>query len=245
MSNLTQIPTCPACGSTSSQIMRKLVGARSKKSFDLFKCQDCGSLYNPSGYKEDDTALVYDLIWHIKSIDHNTSSAKEVLRKMMDVHQNGKEILDIGAGIGSSMRVARDFGLIASGVEPNPYAVLYAKRVYSLDIVCTYFDNNLFSKKFDFITIISVLEHLTDPRTLLEKAKGCLKKKGVLYVSVPLYDPVVHQKFLMNPELDDSIFSDSDVHILHFTDESFKRFARQSHATDIQGARDGYLLKFD
>jgi len=66
MSNLTQIPTCPACGSTSSQIMRKLVGARSKKSFDLFKCQDCGSLYNPSGYKEDDTALVYDLIWHIK-----------------------------------------------------------------------------------------------------------------------------------------------------------------------------------
>ena len=105
--------------------------------------------------------------------------------------------------------------------------------------------NKLFSKKFDFITIISVLEHLTDPRTLLEKAKGCLKKKGVLYVSVPLYDPVVHQKFLMNPELDDSIFSDSDVHILHFTDESFKRFARQSHATDIQGARDGYLLKFD
>jgi 2-polyprenyl-3-methyl-5-hydroxy-6-metoxy-1,4-benzoquinol methylase len=225
--------------------MRKLVGVRSKKSFDLFKCKDCGSLYNPSGYKEDDTDFVYDLTWHIKWIDHNTSFAWDVLKTMKDMHRNGKELLDIGAGIGSLMRVAREFGLIASGVEPNPYAVNYGKGVFSLDIVCAFFDNTLFSKKFDFITIISVLEHLTDPRTLLEKAKGCLEKKGVLFVSVPIYDPIVHHKFLMNPQLDGSIFSDSDVHILHFTDKSFKKFARQSDATYIKEACGGYLLKFD
>jgi len=96
----------------------------------------------------------------------------------MECASERKRNIGYRAGIGSSMRVARDFGLIASGVEPNPYAVLYAKRVYSLDIVCTYFDNNLFSKKFDFITIISVLEHLTDPRTLLEKAKVVSKRKA-------------------------------------------------------------------
>jgi ubiquinone/menaquinone biosynthesis C-methylase UbiE len=239
------MPTCPVCGSTSLRVMRKLVGVRSKKSFDLFKCKDCGSLYNPSGYKEEDINLAYDLTWHIQWIDHNMTFARNVLNVMKDMHRNGKEILDIGAGIGSLMRVAREFGLIASGVEPNPYAVLYAKRVFSLDIVCAFFDNNLFSKNFDFITIISVFEHLTDPRTLLEKAKGCLKKEGVLFVSVPIYDPLVHYKFLMNPELDDSIFSDSDVHILHFTDEGFKKFARQCHATYIKEACGGYLLKFD
>ncbi len=239
------IPTCPACGSASSQVLRKLVGVRSKKTFDLFKCKDCGSLYNPSGYKEDETALAYDLIWHINYLDHNTSVAKCVLKEMKKLHPRGREILDIGAGIGSLMRVAHERGLSASGVEPNPYAVMYGKRMFSLEIICAFFDNTLFQKKFDFITIISVLEHLPDPRVLFENAKKCLDKNGVLYVSVPLYDPAEHHKFLMNPLLEGSIFVDPDVHIVHFTDPSFRKFAGQGRATYIDDVCGGYLLKFD
>lgn len=236
---------CPVCHSMSMSFLRKLCGDRSHKNIDLYQCGDCKSLYNPSGYREDDVALIGDTMWHVNEFKRNVSLGRDIITTLKKVNPNAKSLLDIGAGIGSLISLGNEFGLEADGIEPNPYAVLYSKRTLSLDITCSCFDKNLFVNKFDAITLISVLEHLEEPRLLFEDAVKCLNKKGVMFVLVPFYIPEIHQKYLKDPQLEGSIFAVCDVHIVHFTTEGFEKMAKQLNATSLKQVLGGYVLTFD
>jgi SAM-dependent methyltransferase len=225
--------------------LRKLCGDRNHKKINLYQCGDCKSLYNPSGYREDDVALIGDTMWHVNEFKKNVSFGRDIISTLKKANPNAKSLLDIGAGIGSLISLGDEFGLEADGIEPNPYAVLYGKRVLSLDITCSYFNKTVFDKKFDAITLISVLEHLEEPRLLFEDAVKCLNKKGVMFVHVPFYIPEIHQKYLEEPQLEGSIFTTSDVHIVHFTKEGFEKMAKESNATSLKQVLGGYVLTFD
>ena len=225
--------------------LRKLRGERTHKEIDLYQCGDCKSLYNPSGYKEDNIALLGDTWWHINEFSHTTTFARDLIKRMKELNPGANSILDIGAGIGSLLSVSREFRLDTEGVEPNPFAVLYGKRELSLDITCSYFHSKLFDKKFDLITIISVLEHLEDPRSLFEEAIKSLNKNGLLFVNMPLYIPESHRQYLKKPDLEGSIFTVCDVHILHFTEKGFKKMANDFQATFIEKILGGFIVKFN
>ena len=95
-------------------------------------------------------------------------------------------ILDIGAGIGQFLYLAKDHFSETCGTEISKSAIETAKDMYSLDIIEGTIESiNFSSKKFDNITLFHVLEHVEEPQAVLKKCNNILTESGILFIAVP------------------------------------------------------------
>lgn len=127
-----------------------------------------------------------------------------------------KTLLDVGAGTGDFLAVAKKCGWEVTGVEPNELARLKAKEkgVELLEDM-----NSLpAGQKFDVITLWHVLEHLPNLDEQISKLVGLLSDSGTLIVAVPnfkSYDAAYYKQF----------WAAFDVprHLWHFSRNSVQR----------------------
>jgi len=107
---------------------------------------------------------------------------------------NGRRrLLDIGAGLGMFLRLAREHAFEVQGVEPNSEAADVLRERYGIKVI-----NNLFEQVeitgggWDAISMWDLLEHLADPRSALRKAAALLVPQGVLVLEIPARDSLLH-----------------------------------------------------
>jgi 2-polyprenyl-3-methyl-5-hydroxy-6-metoxy-1,4-benzoquinol methylase len=239
---------CPVCNAQKIISLRKLKGKRTGNLFNLYYCNTCYSMFNPSGYQENDCSLKVDLKWHISKFDSKGKNALKLIQQLMKINPDAKTFLDIGCGIGATILQAQSLGLKAEGVEPNYWAVNYAKENFSLDLKCDYFQENLYEKKFDLIICDQVLEHLENPQQLFKAAIASLNRPGIIYLSVPFRKDFVRQLiYTAFPNLPGTLFFDNDVHITHFSHKSMKLWAKEFQADSCQlinYGRKKYIFSF-
>jgi 2-polyprenyl-3-methyl-5-hydroxy-6-metoxy-1,4-benzoquinol methylase len=100
-------------------------------------------------------------------------------------------ILDIGAATGDFLAIARDEGLVPSGVELSSYAAAKAREKYGLEFFEGTVQDYRTEMKFDIIHMNHVFEHFPYPCEVLEAAQSLLSKRGVIYVEVPFQFNIV------------------------------------------------------
>lgn len=126
----------------------------------------------------------------------------------------GGRVLDVGAGFGSFVLLARDRGFDAIGTDIAPYDVGFARRRLSRlrptdDPAAIYLDKGIFDAAlrgaaFDAITFWNVLEHIADNRPVLRRAAELLSPGGAIYVVCPNYAawrPEAHYHVAWHPFL--------------------------------------------
>lgn len=160
------------------------------------KCGNCGILlYYP--YPPDDSSYVASggktwpresiLIWYSKSSFYNHSNFSNMIRFTMDESHKGKklDILDYGGGGGQ-------FALVFKShfPESNVYitdisdeSLLEEWSSLNIQIPFKKFDQD--DKKFDFIFLNDVFEHVSDPFSVLKQLSGKLKDGGKLFIDTP------------------------------------------------------------
>ena len=96
-------------------------------------------------------------------------------------------LLDIGAGIGTFLSIARDrLGWNVAGTEVSTAAVGIARERYSLDIQLGWAEDlALAPGSFDVITLWHVLEHVPSPSQTLKLCHDLLRPNGLLGIAVP------------------------------------------------------------
>ncbi len=104
------------------------------------------------------------------------------------VQQSGPQTLDVGAGYGHVLYGLREKFPQAdcSAIEFSDVCVTHLKSLSFQVHSCT--ADQLLSQTeqfFDLVTLSHVLEHLLDPRTVLELIHARLAPGGVLYIEVP------------------------------------------------------------
>jgi SAM-dependent methyltransferase len=102
--------------------------------------------------------------------------------------ESAAAILDVGAGNGAFLRLARRAGWAAVGVEPDRAAAAVA-RDSGLDVHqggLEVFDGR--QKLFDTITLSHVIEHVHDPLVVLAQCHRLLKRGGRLWIETPNID---------------------------------------------------------
>ncbi len=115
--------------------------------------------------------------------------------------QDGRvKILDLGCGTGKNMEVLSQFGE-TFGVDMSPDALKFCKKrgIKNVKLGSSY--KTGFEKSyFDLITLLDVLEHTDDNKTLAEISR-ILDKNGLLIINVPAFqwlwskwDEVLHHK---------------------------------------------------
>lgn len=91
-------------------------------------------------------------------------------------------VLDIGAGTGDFLRIARNRGWETDGVEPNPMARGLAREK---QLVLKSGMEDVDGASFDAITLWHTLEHIPDLDAQIGAMLNCLNEDGIIVVAVP------------------------------------------------------------
>jgi 2-polyprenyl-3-methyl-5-hydroxy-6-metoxy-1,4-benzoquinol methylase len=169
---------CPVCGSVVLQTMCTTVRAA------IHRCRRCNHAFATSsspaselyvdtytGFRDDPT--------------FSTRVHKLFLKHIAPRLHPGARVLDVGCGNGAFLRIAKDLGYIARGIDTSLAAVEACTRHGSdaarLDIRSA----ARLNERYDLITLWDVLEHITDPRAFLISARHLLRPGGSVLVKSP------------------------------------------------------------
>lgn len=157
----------------------------------LLRCAECGQLVSQVS-----AARYWESMSHFDSADFNQPEGRELERRNAVAAKRlrvicrllGKapreiHLLDVGCSRGQFVRAAVELGFSAEGVEPAPQ-IAAAARASGLTIHQGLLEEQRFADgSFDALTLFEVIEHLKDPRALLQECRRVLKSGGILLVS--------------------------------------------------------------
>ncbi|WP_394833834.1 methyltransferase domain-containing protein [Pendulispora rubella] len=114
---------------------------------------------------------------------------EEVNYALTDAIGRPRTVLDVGCGIGTNGKVARDHGAHVVGIEIVPESAARAREVldevYSVNIETDEVLDALKGRKFDLILFADVLEHTVNPLAVLARLSNLLEDGGHVIVSLP------------------------------------------------------------
>jgi 2-polyprenyl-3-methyl-5-hydroxy-6-metoxy-1,4-benzoquinol methylase len=143
--------------------------------------------------------------------------------------QRAGRVLDVGAGAGGFVALMSEAGWNAEGVDPDPEAAGAARRM-NIPVACATVEQVLADgneEAFDAITMNHVIEHLHDPRSVLETCRRLLKPSGTLWVATPNLDSEGHKRFGRY-----WVHLDPPRHLILFTRESLEAVLALTGFTD-------------
>lgn len=144
----------------------------------------------------------------------------------LDKFATGKSVLDVGCGTGELMMCLTDYGLDSHGIEPSQDAYSAA-----LKSGCKVFNRTLeehiglsLDEKYDAVTLINVLEHVTDPVKMIEQIKKLIDKDGIICISVPNEFTEIQAAAQKSLDTDDEWWVAVPDHINYFDHKSIQTF---------------------
>lgn len=159
---------------------------------------------------------------------------ENLLDRLRTFGKAGGAFLDVGSFAGVFLRLAEKRGFRVEGIELNPTMATYCRDALKLKIhQSSFLDAPCGSNEYDVLTLIDVLEHLTQPRRVLEKCFSCLKDDGYLVIKVPNFNPQRYKQSLAHMmRINDLGVFENFGHINHFSPKSL-RFALENLGFEV------------
>jgi SAM-dependent methyltransferase len=132
-------------------------------------------------------------IWsRVKNFEPNLYAHKFISENILTMKPN-ETLVDIGCGTQPYKKLiieqgvhytAQDFGQYIPNNNPNYYGLhdKLSEKV-NLDLVCDLLD--IPEKKYDYVLLTEVLEHVPDPVKALNKVSKLIKPTGTILITVP------------------------------------------------------------
>jgi 2-polyprenyl-3-methyl-5-hydroxy-6-metoxy-1,4-benzoquinol methylase len=165
--------------------------------FRMVCCDRCGHIYQnprptpaaighyyPSDYHAFEQAIA-DEPGLLRRIERTYGMARRRRLVEQAVPQRGR-LLDIGCATGIFLNEMHRHGWEAQGVERSHRAATYARERFGLTVYEGRIEDiRLPERTFDVVTMWDVLEHVHDPRQVLQTIARLLKPAGLLVCSLP------------------------------------------------------------
>lgn len=114
-------------------------------------------------------------------------SSHSLLLQEFDDIGNGRYVLDVGCGQGHLSRILANRGYQVIGLDKDRASLRHAAHwcceVIEADIE-NWIDIRLW-QRFDYILLADVVEHLSDPLSVVRRLLALLNNKGIVVISVP------------------------------------------------------------
>lgn len=180
---------CPVCDTDDAEPLLD------KRGYTFVRCRGCTMVYvNPQVDDEMLERLYAKSLANEMWIDVLTSDAErhhniphhDWLLERMEEFQDGRLLLDVGCSIGDFLAQARNRGWDGTGMELGKRATAYARDVHKLRVIeATLEESRLPDASFDAVAMLSLLEHLPQPKRALREVHRILRPGGALGVIVP------------------------------------------------------------
>jgi len=190
--------------------------------------------------------LQRDALWHIEVEERNSRWGRNLFAAVAEKRRI-ESVLEIGAGTGTVLAVAKDLGYRVYGFDANPHVRPLASERHDIDILGGYWTSKTLDDSVDLVLCISVLEHLTEPLSVLrEIGEYCKVHGAAAFVSVPFVTEEDNWHWLLQESVNDPAnpFYLSDVHITHFSRRGFELMAELAGASIVEYFGKGWLHSY-
>jgi len=225
--------SCNACGADAFTELSNVDG------WHIGRCNKCSMIYlNPMPFFEPSTEFSdmsmdfqYTQFQHELSqqvLDHDNEQFHQHVKIMSQLAghdiQPGK-FLDIGCGSGSTVRVAKDLGWDAVGVDIDTKLIELGREKNKVDIRNSpLLESGFEANQFDFIRLRDVIEHLPNPYEVLLEVKRLLVPGGFALIATPNEDALPTQLRLLMGGKRDTVATVAPPHHVHgFTPTTLQR----------------------
>lgn len=210
------------------------MGVLDDQVFKVAKCRNCKFIFQQFVLNEMGMSKLYSewmdhsAVMTVNNRQNRTLSDQKYAERINYVKRHFKNqqihILDWGAGLGHFCLVARKIGI--STVYAYDFSSEKSRHLEEAGIVVKH-ENEFESNSFHFINIDQVLEHVSDPVSLLLNCIKYLRKDGIMFISTPLCNTIESQ--LKNSFLDMKTFEQLSPHqhINAFTNQTLKTIGKR------------------
>lgn len=245
---------CPVCESMFIAPLRYVFGNGAARRYLLRVCLECRSVWNSPTLLDarGDTVVEHPefaVPYHIEKIERNFVLAK---RFFEGIATKGAfdSVLEIGCGVGATLKVASDIGLRVCGYDVSEAAVEKGRELFNLPLFAGQWTHETVQTPFRLVLCVMVLEHLAWPLSLIhELATYCKRVRAVLFVSVPRFLRIYWSHLLgANPKDLENMFKHSHSHFTHFSEEglegAFRKYGCAVQPYYIKDSWGGILCDF-
>lgn len=174
------VDACPICASPA----RSVVDAGAS----VVRCNGCGHRYVAPRPTQAEITRGYSLPTAYADWIEAAGPREAMWRRRFDrvfgAVAPGR-MLDIGAGIGTFLAIARDRGWSVAGTEVSTTAILKARELHDIAIGEGLAEEAAPPGPYDAICLWHVLEHLPDPAETLESCRALMGEGGRIVLAMP------------------------------------------------------------
>lgn len=221
---------CYLCGS--DEAGHRPGSVRDNPDLKICECKGCGLVYLSSFTHAgddlyEDSGMHGDQPLDIDKWLADTAADDERRYRYLKSLLPGKALLDFGCGAGGFLLTARKDAKATYGVELERRLQKYFREqeltVYeSLECLKAKHGGD---EKFDLITMFHVLEHLPDPKSMMQDLGSLLNDRGELVIEVPHADDALLTLYECEPFTHFTYWS---CHLFLFTAGNLKMLADQT-----------------
>ncbi len=159
---------------------------RTGKHGNLYACPHCGLWMLSKAEREAFSAIPSKPDpTYLEEETGRRKASRKILERIERMTTKGK-LLDIGSSAGFFLAEAKSRNWDVTGIEFSIWSKKHAEEHFGLTIYNQPLEQLRWKpESFDAITMLDVIEHLTDPRQVLGEVKKILKPDGVFVLTTP------------------------------------------------------------
>lgn len=168
---------------------------------------------------------LYEDLYNLEETHWWHKSKRELVTYFLEKYFSSKynKILDVGCGTGKNMEQLQKYGNVW-GLDNSKEAIKFCRKRGLKNLQLSNAEKTKFkANSFDIITLLDVLEHTDDNKTLKEMQR-ILKKNGILIITVPAFmwlwskwDEVLYHKRRYDLKSLTSILKNNNFRVIKIT----------------------------
>ena len=187
---------CVVCRSPRLHYLFSVAGYR------IVRCDDCGLLSTNPQPSDDELGRIYASDYFLRGRSEASQESVERLKSRtaglyLDLieryrGQRGGRLLEVGSGEGDFLVSAIERGFKVTGVEYSEHACAMASKKMAsrcpFEIICGEITDVPGAGIYEVCVLSDVIEHVRNPRHLLERVHELLCPGGVIFIATPSLD---------------------------------------------------------
>lgn len=188
-----ELTACDLCESTSFELIADK--DRHGQHLDTAICRNCGLVRHAQVPSELELQQFYSTTYRSDYNGESTPGPRRIMRawnnglricsQVAPLLENNSRVLEVGAGIGCTVKVFEKAGFAAEGIDPGGEFLKFSRDKLNANVEIKNLYDLPKNQNYDAVLLVHVIEHLRSPKEAFNYIAGLIKPGGMFYVECP------------------------------------------------------------